>query len=61
MVLRIRSLPGAAAIAWAKFGSEDTVSHDYSAILVQKFSQRSLDVLLEDLRRGRSELLHRRI
>jgi hypothetical protein len=54
-------LPGAAAIAWAKFGSEDTVSHDYSAILVQKFSQRSLDVLLEDLRRGRSELLHRRI
>jgi len=60
-MLRIPGLPNAAAIAWAEFGSEDTVSHDLSAILVQKFSQRSLDVFLEDLRRRRSELLHRRI
>jgi hypothetical protein len=35
--------------------------HDFTAILVQKFSRRSLEVLLEDLRRERSELLHRRI
>jgi hypothetical protein len=57
MVLRSRSLPVAAAIAWANSVLKTPSVHHFSAILVQKFSQRSLEVFLDE----RSELLHRRI